>query len=407
MDCSEPSVKTDGKRTRGEALTPAQKEIIYRCVRDAGEKDKMGYKAILKRYPEMGFTEQGLKAACRRLKDTGTLDRKSGSGPKRARRTPDVVDDMRQFLADNRTATCGDAARALKLPRSTARRAILEDLQLKPIRQVTAQRVKPVNMAKRLEACQKWNDQIQPGELDVAKIYFTDEKLFRLGACAGGNQNFVVYVSRETKKSQVPDDLILREDGRWQGGVSVMVCLGLCHRGKGRLHFVPAGTKVNSAEYLNIVKNIYEPNIHHYYGIRPDCVFQQDGASSHTANAVQEYCKRKFQKFWAEGEWPPNSPDLNPLDYFCWGYLQQEVTKRKPTCLDSLKLAIMQSVGDMPADMAQRAIEGFGKRVRMCIRSEGGTFKHRQLEEAEGEALYYPIVDGPEDIGDEQQDREE
>ena len=89
------------------------------------------------------------------------------------------------------------------------------------------------------------------------------------------------------------------------------------------------------------------------------------------------------------------------------GYIQQEITKRKPTFLDIPKLAIMQSVGDMPADMAQRAIEGFGKRARMCVRSAGGAFEHRQSEEAEGESLYYPIVGGPEDIGDAQKEGDE
>ena len=193
---------------------------------------------------------------------------------------------------------------------------------------MTAQRAKPANMTKLLEACQKWNDRIQSGELDVAKIYFADDKLFRLGACPGGNRNFFVYLNMESKKSQMPDDLIPREDGRRQGGVSVMESLGLCHRGKGKLYFVPAGGKVNSSEYLNVIKNVYETDCHQYYGIPPVCVFQQDGASSRTSNVVQEYYRREFPKFRAEGERQPNSPDLGPLGYFCWGYPQQEVAKR-------------------------------------------------------------------------------
>ena len=165
------------------------------------------------------------------------------------------------------------------------------------------------------------------------------------------------------------------------------------------MHFVPAGTKVNSTEYLNAIRNIYEPDCHQYYGIPPDCISQQDGASSHTWNMAQECCRRKFPKFWAKGEWPPNSPDLNPLDYFCWGVFPARSNKKKPTCLDSLKLAIRQSLDEMPLEMAHRAIGGFGKRVRMCIRADGGTFKHRKLEEEEGEALYYPIVGAPGDVG--------
>ena len=378
-----------GKRSRGAQLSPAQREIIEQCVREEG----LGYKAILRKFPTYGFTEQGLKSAVERLRNTGTLDRKEGSGRKRSRRTPDAVEAARQFFAENKTASMGDLRKALELPRTAARRIIREDLELKPLRQVTAQRVKPANAAKRLEACQLWDTQLRSGELDAEKIFFTDEKLFRLGACPGGNQNFVVYVHKETKKYDLPNELVLREDGQWQGGVSVMVCLGLSYRGKGALHFVPAGTKVNSAEYLNIIKTRYEPDIYNLYGVRPDCVFQQDGASSHTANAVQDYCRSKFPKFWGKNSWPPNSPDLNPLDYFCWGYLQQEVTKKKPKCLDSLKLAIWQSSLTIPEEMVKRAISGFPKRVRHCVASGGGPFKHRKLEDSD-DLVEYPILSG-------------
>ena len=236
---------------------------------------------------------------------------------------------MRQYFADNRTAPCSGAAQALNTPRPAARRAIKEDLKYETPRQVTAQRAKPVNMTNRLEACQKWYDQIQPGELGVAKIYFADAKHFRLGACAGGNQKFAAHVNREPKKSQAPDDIIPQEDGRWKGGVSAMVSLGLCHRRKGALHSVPSGTEANATEYLNAIKNIYEPDFHQYYGIPPDCISQQDWASPGTSNTAQEYCRREFPMFRAKWGAGAELPDQNPLDYICRGYLQKEVTEKE------------------------------------------------------------------------------
>ena len=304
----------DGMRRRGAQLTSAQRVIIEQSVREEG----LGYKAILRKFPNYGFTEQGPRSAAERLQNTGALGRKEGSGRKRTRRAPDAAEAARQFLAANRTAACGDLRKALAIPRIAARRIISDDIGYKPLRQVTAQRVKPANAAKRLEACQLWGSQFRSGDLDAGEIFFTGEKLFRLGACPGGSQNFVIYVHKETKKYDLPNELVLREDGPWQGGVSVMVCLWLSYRGKGALHFAPAGTKVNSAEYLNITKTRYEPETHHIYGIRPDCVFQQDWASPRTANVAQDYFRSKFPKFWGKKRWPPNSPDLNPLDYFCW-----------------------------------------------------------------------------------------
>ena len=40
----------------------------------------------------------------------------------------------------------------------------------------------------------------------------------------------------------------------------------------------------------------------------------QDGAPAHTANATQLWCSDHFPRFWKKGEWPGNSPDLNPIE---------------------------------------------------------------------------------------------
>ena len=74
------------------------------------------------------------------------------------------------------------------------------------------------------------------------------------------------------------------------------------------------------------------------YGVPPTCVYQQDGASSHAAKVAQAFCAAKFPKFLAKGVWPPNSPDLNVLDFFARGHLQAEVDKKKPQPLGSLKV---------------------------------------------------------------------
>jgi len=52
---------------------------------------------------------------------------------------------------------------------------------------------------------------------------------------------------------------------------------------------------------------------------------QQDGAPAHTARNTMEYLEKEKIDFIEPDMWPPNSPDLNLVDYTVWGALQQRV----------------------------------------------------------------------------------
>ena len=50
------------------------------------------------------------------------------------------------------------------------------------------------------------------------------------------------------------------------------------------------------------------------------CVFQQDSAPAHRARQTVELVQRENPKLL--DLWPPDSPDLNPVDYRIWGAMQ-------------------------------------------------------------------------------------
>jgi len=68
-----------------------------------------------------------------------------------------------------------------------------------------------------------------------------------------------------------------------------------------------------------------------------DFIFQQDGAPSHRLKHIMAYLKTNVPSFIQPSNWPPNSPDLNPVDYSIWGALQQLVYGRKIRDLEHLK----------------------------------------------------------------------
>jgi len=52
-------------------------------------------------------------------------------------------------------------------------------------------------------------------------------------------------------------------------------------------------------------------------------LFQQDKALCHTAHIVQEWFEEHDEEFKVLA-WPPNSPDLNPIEHL-WDVLNQQV----------------------------------------------------------------------------------
>ena len=56
-----------------------------------------------------------------------------------------------------------------------------------------------------------------------------------------------------------------------------------------------------------------------------DRTIQQDGARSHIHEKSQEWCTKNFPSFVDKDHWPPNSHDLNPLDYCVWNEIAQVI----------------------------------------------------------------------------------
>ena len=54
-----------------------------------------------------------------------------------------------------------------------------------------------------------------------------------------------------------------------------------------------------------------------------DWTFQQDDAKAHVHEKSKEWCGKNFPSFIDKDHWPPNSRDLNPLDYCVWNEIAQ------------------------------------------------------------------------------------
>ncbi|CAF2137240.1 unnamed protein product [Rotaria magnacalcarata] len=96
-----------------------------------------------------------------------------------------------------------------------------------------------------------------------------------------------------------------------------MVWLGACSNGISSLVIFEEGT----VDHARCIKEMLPVALK--YGNKVfdnDWTFQQDGATPHIHQLTQQWCQGHFPSFIEKDRWPPNSPDLNPLDHSIWDW---------------------------------------------------------------------------------------
>ncbi|KYM94327.1 hypothetical protein ALC62_15046, partial [Cyphomyrmex costatus] len=60
----------------------------------------------------------------------------------------------------------------------------------------------------------------------------------------------------------------------------------------------------------------------------------------HTSHLIQNWLSNNVDMFWFKEFWPPNSPDLNPLNYYVWSVVERVTNKSRHSNVTSLRTAI-------------------------------------------------------------------
>ena len=148
------------------------------------------------------------------------------------------------------------------------------------------------------------------------KIPFSDEKLFDIDGTYHSQNNRIWAVNRA--------------EADIKGGIrqirkfsqKVMIRLGACSEELWSLLIFENRT-VDHNRYINEVLPVVLKYGNSIFG--NDWTFQQDGAKPHFHEKTQEWWTNNFSSFIQRNHWPPNSPDLSPLDYCLWDELGKTI----------------------------------------------------------------------------------
>ena len=136
------------------------------------------------------------------------------------------------------------------------------------------------------------------------------------------------------------------------------------------IHFIELGVKVNGQYYREgLLMQKLLPDIRQ---LSDFYMFQQDSAPAHRARAMET------PEFIPPILWPPNSPDLNPVDYKVWSLMQEKVEKKRIKDTDELRArtCILTAWDEMYQRNIDAAIRQWRTRLRTCITTKGGHCEH-------------------------------
>ena len=144
------------------------------------------------------------------------------------------------------------------------------------------------------------------------------------------------------------------------------------------------GFKICSKTYLQSPGSHIFPNIDATYWSDPvddegsrKWVWMQDGASSHTAAATTAYLDKQLgRRRWIR-DWPPSSPDLNPLDFGFWPILKEAVAKMAPQSIPRMKACVIKACSALKLSLIQKTIAEVLGRLRLLIEGEWRAFEYK------------------------------
>jgi hypothetical protein len=93
--------------------------------------------------------------------------------------------------------------------------------------------------------------------------------------------------------------------------------------------------------------------------------YQQDGARPHIYRLSQKWCADHFPAFISKERWPPNSPDLSPLDYSLWNELAQSMDYGNITTNATLIDEIKRCVKKIEKEKILHSVLDFTLRLRL------------------------------------------
>lgn len=321
-------------RFRAQKLHSEGKSDVY--IANRLSKTIKWVKRCLKRFEELGtFKDRPRKGRPKKLtpRDQARLVKAVKGKPRRSLR---------------KTSTSFETSKKEKVSRETIRKSIRSE-GLYPHRRRKTPMLTEDHKARKVSFAKRYR------RFDFTNCAFWDETEFELWATPNP-KNDIIWDSKGSAysygKSAHPPTF------KFGGAITV----------HGPTRLVPYTGNIDSVKYCEMVDKVTS-DLDKLFG-HHNWTWVQDGARPHTSKATLEHLSRVMPHVLPKTDWPPNSPDDNPIENV-FGYLDDKVQAKGATTKHALEQTVKAWWKKLTPEYCRSCIEAIPKRLKQIIESNG------------------------------------
>ncbi|GBM02567.1 hypothetical protein AVEN_178497-1 [Araneus ventricosus] len=123
----------------------------------------------------------------------------------------------------------------------------------------------------------------------------------------------------------------------------------------------PTACSATGQRYRDMLRDFVIPQPQQRGGLQ-DIIFKQDSDPPHIDRREKQLLRQHFTEARVisrhfQTAWPPLSPDITSCEFWLWGYLKDNIYRRRPASLPDLKDSIRRHFLDIPADSLRSAVK--------------------------------------------------
>lgn len=327
-------------------------------------------RAYAERFPNRRHPDaKTIRRVEQRLLETGNLNPRKNQAGRQSMLSVDQEEQILEFVEAEPSISLRIVSSQLHFQKNTIHR-LLRRNGLYPFRPQKVQVLHDGDRELRVNFCRWLLHSLNNDPHFIEKILWSDESTFTE---AGIINTHNLHEWKDENPHLIRNRSYQR---RW----SINIWAGLLNNNVIGPYILP--NRLNSALYNQFLnENLPLPLLDEVpLASRLNCWFQHDGAPAHYGIQVRNLLNELFPERWiGRGgpiQWPPRSPDLNPLDFFFWGYLKEKVYREPVVSPEDVIARIHAAVALVDENMLQSVRASMIHRANVCLEVGGNLFEH-------------------------------